>query len=66
VVGRCGEELGGVEDQVDRGNHAFVGAVMVVHLTFATLLAKAPRRDGTLGKTRLGPVAKALQEAPAA
>lgn len=46
--------------------HAFVGAVLVVHLTFATLLAKAPRWEGTLGKTRLGPVAKALQEAPAA
>jgi hypothetical protein len=46
--------------------HAFVGAVMVVHLTFATLLARAPRWEGTLGKTRLGPVAKALQEAPAA
>jgi hypothetical protein len=46
--------------------HAFVGAVMVVHLTFATLLAKAPRWEGTLGKTRLGPVAKALREPPAA
>jgi hypothetical protein len=46
--------------------HAFVGAVMVVHLTFATLLAKAPRWEGTLGKTRLGPVAKALEEVPAA
>lgn len=46
--------------------HAFVGAVMVVHVTFATLLAKAPRWEGTLGKTRLGPVAKALQEDPAA
>jgi hypothetical protein len=39
---------------------------MVVHWTFATLLAQAPRWEGTLGKTRLGPVAKALQEAPAA
>jgi hypothetical protein len=45
--------------------HAFVGAVMVVHLTFATLLAQAPRWEGTLGQTRLGPVAKALRE-PAA
>jgi hypothetical protein len=42
--------------------HAFVGAVMVVHLTFATLLARAPRWEGTLGQTRLGPVAKALRE----
>ena len=46
--------------------HAFMGAVMVVHLTFATLLAKTPRWEGTLGKTRLGPVAKALQETSAA
>jgi hypothetical protein len=54
---------------VDDGNvtgarrfHAFVGAVMVVHAVFATLLAKAPRWEGTLGQTRLGPVAKALRE----
>jgi hypothetical protein len=46
--------------------HAFVGAVMVVHLVFATLLAKAPRWEGTLGQIRLGPVAKALREPPAA
>jgi len=46
--------------------HAFVGAVMVVHLVFATLLAKAPRWEGTLGRTRLGPVAKALREPPVA
>jgi hypothetical protein len=45
--------------------HAFVGAVMVVHLMFATLLAKAPRWEGTLGQTRLGPVAEALREPPA-
>jgi hypothetical protein len=42
--------------------HAFVGAVMVVHLMFATLLAKAPRWEGTLGQTRLGPVAEALRQ----
>jgi Transposase DDE domain len=42
--------------------HAFVGAVMVVHLVFATLLAQAPRWEGTLGQTRLGPVAEALRE----
>jgi hypothetical protein len=46
--------------------HALVGAVMVVHLVFATLLAKAPRWEGTLSQTRIGPVAKALQEAQAA
>jgi hypothetical protein len=42
--------------------HAQVGAVMVVHAGFATLLAASPRREGTLGKLRLGPVQKALQE----
>ena len=45
--------------------HAMVGTVLVVQLVFATLLAKAPRREGTLGQTRLGPVARALHE-PAA
>lgn len=38
--------------------HAFVGALMVVHLGFATLLASTPRREG---KLRLSPIAKALQ-----
>jgi hypothetical protein len=42
--------------------HAFVGAVMVVHLVFAVLLAQAPRWEGTLGQTRLGPVAEALRQ----
>ena len=42
--------------------HGFVGAVMVVQLVFATLLAQAPRGQGTLGQTRLGPLAKALRE----
>ena len=41
--------------------HALVGVVMVVHAGFATLLASAPRREGTLGKLRLGPIQKALQ-----
>jgi hypothetical protein len=40
--------------------HAFVGCVMAVHAAFATLLASAPRREGTLGKLRLGPIAKLL------
>ncbi len=40
--------------------HGFVGAVMIVHLAFATLLAGAPRREGTLGKLRLSPIQKAL------
>jgi Transposase DDE domain/Transposase domain (DUF772) len=42
--------------------HGFVGAVLVVQLVFATLLARAPRWEGTLGQTRLGPIAKALRE----
>jgi hypothetical protein len=43
--------------------HAFVGCVMAVHLAFATVLASTPRRDGTLGKMRLSPIARALQTA---
>ena len=43
--------------------HAFVGAVLLVHAAFATLLAKHPRREGTLGKLQLGPLQKALQAA---
>ena len=46
--------------------HAFVGAVLVVQLGFATLLAQAPRWEGTLGQTRLGPIAKALRESEVA
>jgi hypothetical protein len=46
--------------------HAFVGAVMVVQLVFATLLAQAPRWEGTLGQTKLGPVAEALRQPPPA
>jgi hypothetical protein len=46
--------------------HGFVGAVLVVQAVFATLLAQAPRWEGTLGQTRLGPIAKALREAQAA
>jgi len=42
--------------------HGQVGTVMVVHAAFATLLASLPRWDGTLGKLRLTPIAKALKE----
>jgi hypothetical protein len=42
--------------------HAYLGAVMVVHAGIATVLASAPRHEGTLGKMRLTPVAKALRE----
>ena len=45
---------------------AMVGTVLIVHLAFATLLAAAPRREGTLGKLRLGPIQKALAPHPAA
>jgi hypothetical protein len=43
--------------------HGFLGAVMAVHAAFATVLAKAPRRQGTLGKMNLGPIQKALEAA---
>lgn len=42
--------------------HAHVGAVMVVHLAFATLLAQAERYGGTYGKMKLSPIAKTLRE----
>lgn len=41
--------------------HAFLGAVMVVHAGVATVLASAPRYEGTLGKTRLTAVAQTLK-----
>jgi hypothetical protein len=58
----------GVDDGNLRGArrfHGLIGTVMIVHLAFATLLAAAPRRDGTLGKLRLGPIQKALARAAA-
>jgi hypothetical protein len=52
---------------VDDGNvvgaerfHAHVATVMIVHAAMATMLAKTPRREGTLGRMRIGPVQKAL------
>ena len=45
---------------------AQVGVVLAVHGAFATLLAAAPRREGTLGKTRLSRVAQALRAKAAA
>ena len=41
--------------------HAFLGAVMVVHIGVATLLASCERWEGTLSKVSLSPVAKALR-----
>jgi hypothetical protein len=56
----------GVDDGNIRGARRFyanVGAVMVVHAAFATVLASTPRQEGsTLGKMKLSPIAKALQE----
>ncbi|MCU0982061.1 MAG: transposase [Pirellulaceae bacterium] len=42
--------------------HALVGTVMIVHEAFATVLASLPRREGTLGKMRLSPIAQALDD----
>jgi hypothetical protein len=39
---------------------AHVGAVLIVHLAFATLLAKAQRYEGSFGTMRLSPIAKKL------
>jgi Transposase DDE domain/Transposase domain (DUF772) len=55
----------GIDDGNIKGSrrfHAWVGAVMVVHAAFATLLASAPRYEGTLGKMRLSPIAQALRD----
>ena len=45
---------------------AFVGVVMVVHAGLALLLAASERHDGTLGKTRLGAIQRALQKSAVA
>ena len=55
----------GIDDGQEYGSrrfHGHVGAVMVVHLAFATLLAQTERREGTYGKMKLSPIAKALGE----
>jgi hypothetical protein len=43
--------------------HAHVGVVMVICVALATLLAKTARREGSMGQTRLSPIARALAEA---
>lgn len=56
----------GVDDGNVTGSRRFaaqVGVVMAVHAAFATLLASAPRWEGTLGKIGLSPVAAALRAA---
>jgi hypothetical protein len=53
-----------VDDGNVTGSRRFVaqvGVVLAVHGAFATLLALAPRREGTLGRLRLNPIAEALQ-----
>lgn len=54
----------GADDGNIRGARRFfaqVSVVMLVHAAFATVLASAPRREGTLGKMRLSSIARALQ-----
>ena len=41
--------------------HAHVGAVLIVHLGLATVLAQAERYEGSYGKMRLSPIAAALR-----
>jgi hypothetical protein len=56
----------GADDGNLRGSrrfHAYLGVIMVVYVGFATLLARTARREGSMGDTRLSPIAKALQEA---
>ena len=55
----------GVDDGNLTGSRRFVaqvGVVRAVRAVFATLLAAAPRREGTLGKIRLSPIAAALRD----
>jgi hypothetical protein len=54
----------GMDDGNLTGSRRFVaqvGVVLAVHAAFATLLAAAPRREGTLGKIGLSPIAAALR-----
>jgi Transposase DDE domain len=54
----------GVDDGNVTGARRFVsqaGVVLAVHAAFATLLASAPRREGTLGGVRLSSIAEALR-----
>ena len=54
----------GMDDGNVTGNQRFAakfGTVMLTHITFATMLARAERWEGTLSQTRLSPIAQALQ-----
>ena len=63
VIGRLKVFWGADDGNItgSRRFHGLIGVLMVVHLAFATVLAMAPRREGSLGKLRLGPIQKALQ-----
>jgi Transposase DDE domain/Transposase domain (DUF772) len=55
----------GVDDGQVYGSrrfHAHTGAVLVVHLALATVLAQAERYEGTYGQMRLSPIAKTLRK----
>jgi Transposase DDE domain/Transposase domain (DUF772) len=55
----------GIDDGQVYGSRRFqghVGAVLVVHLGLATVLAQAERYEGSYGKMRLSPLAQALRE----
>jgi len=59
----------GVDDGNITGARRFaarVGVVMAVHAGLALLLAATPRREGTLGKTRLSAIQQSLQESATA
>jgi hypothetical protein len=56
----------GADDGNLRGSrrfHAYLGVIMVVYVGLATLLARTARREGSMGDTRLSPIAQALREA---
>jgi hypothetical protein len=43
--------------------HAYIGVVMVVCVGLGTLLARTARWEGSMGQTRLSPIAEALRQA---
>ena len=54
----------GMDDGNVTGNQRFAAkfaTVMMTHITFATMLARAERWEGTLSQTRMSPIAQALQ-----
>jgi hypothetical protein len=55
----------GIDDGNVVGSRRFcahVAAVLIVHLAFATLLAKAQRSEGSFGTMKLTPIAKKLRQ----